>query len=53
MSSRIAELEARLTAVEQRLAALEGGTAEETVRAREDAAPSLTGDGFAAQASTR
>ena len=53
MSSRIAELEARLAAVEQRLAVLEGGAPEAVAQAREDAAPSLTGDGFAAQASTR
>jgi len=50
MTARIADLENRLAAVEQRLAKLEGEKAEGSVHEREAAAPRL-GDEFAATAS--
>ena len=51
MTSSIADLERRLAAVENRLAALEGGTEVTPDYDREAAAPRL-GDGFATNAST-
>ena len=51
MPATVAELEARLAAVEQRLAALEGSTTEQPDYDPESASPSL-GEGFAASAST-
>jgi hypothetical protein len=51
VTASIAELEARLSSVERRLAALDGKAASDTEYDREAAAPTL-GEGYAANAST-
>ena len=51
MTASIADLEARLTSVEKRLAALDGQAAAEPTQDREAAAPTL-GEGYAVNAST-